>query len=302
MAARKTTPMRQSVVTGPGSNEMVRKVSWLLFGLMIFTFFAGASEGRADPLARPSINDAEWRFDVTPYIFLPSSVTGDSTIAGQTVSLDLDTSDLLDLLDFAISARFEAWKGDYGLILDLNYIKLGADATVRGPGPLALNADITVDIRQLFFDTMGSYRVVKAPYNAAGDLWTFEVMGGIRTNYLKQTVDVGLSGGPVPPGTEVKLGGDKTWVDPMFGIRVGASLNERWSAGLRADIGGFGVTDTDLTWSVTGGFDYRPWETTSLKFGYRYYSIDYASTLSDGAFAYDIVEHGPYVAITFSFQ
>ncbi len=148
MAARKTTPMRQSVVTGRGANEMVKKVSWLLFALMIFTFFAGASEGRADPLARPSINDAEWRYDITPYIFLPSSVTGDSTVAGQTVSLDLDTSDLLDLLDFAISGRFEAWKGDYGLILDLNYIKLGADGTVRGPGPLALNADITVDIRK----------------------------------------------------------------------------------------------------------------------------------------------------------
>lgn len=301
MAARKTTPMRQSVVTGRGSNEMVRKVSWLLFGLMIFTFFAGASEGRADPLARPSFNDAEWRYDITPYIFLRSSVTGDSTVAGQTVSLDLDTSDLLDMLDFAISARFEAWKGDYGLILDLNYIKLGADATVRGPGPLALNADITVDIRQLFFDTMGSYRVVKAPYNAAGDLWTFEAMGGIRTNYLKQVVGLGISGGP-GPGAATELGGDKTWVDPMFGIRVGASLNERWSAGFRADVGGFGVTDTDLTWSVTGAFDYRPWETTSLKFGYRYYSIDYASTLSDGAFAYDFVEHGPYVAATFSFQ
>ncbi len=223
MAARKTTPMRQSAVTGRGVNEVVRKGSWHLFGLMIFTFFAGASEGRADPLARPSINDAEWRYDITPYIFLPSSATGDSTIAGQTVSFDLDTSDLLDLLDFAISARFEAWKGDYGLILDLNYIKLGKSGTVRGPGPLPLNADITVDIRQLFFDTMGSYRVVKAPYNAAGDLWTFEVMGGIRTNYLEQVVDVGLSGGLVPAGTEVELGGDKTWVDPMFGIRVGAS-------------------------------------------------------------------------------
>ncbi len=79
------------------------------------------------------------------------------------------------------------------------------------------------------------------------------------------------------------------------------ALNERWTAAARADIGGFGISDTDLTWSVTGGFDYRPWEKTSLKFGWRYYSIDYATTLNDGAFAYDISEHGPYAAVTFRF-
>ena len=39
----------------------------------------------------------------------------------------------------------------------------------------------------------------------------------------------------------------------------------------------------------------------SNKYG-RFVSIDYATTLSDGAFAYDIVEYGPYVAATFSFQ
>jgi opacity protein-like surface antigen len=87
----------------------------------------------------------------------------------------------------------------------------------------------------------------------------------------------------------------------MLGIRMAASLGERWTTGIRADIGGFGITDTDLTWSVTGGFDYRAWDNTSLKFGYRYYSIDYASSLSDGAFVYDLDMHGPYLAITFSF-
>ena len=80
------------------------------------------------------------------------------------------------------------------------------------------------------------------------------------------------------------------------------SIADAKSAGLRGDIGGFGVSDADLQWSVTGGFDYRPWERTSIKFGWRYYSIDMETTLSDGAFAYDVSQHGPYVAMTFRFQ
>ncbi len=230
---------------------MVSRVSWLFIGVMIIACFAGAGEGRADPLARPSIDDAKWRFDFTPYIFLPASVKGDSTVAGQTVSVDLDTSDLIDLLDFAYASRFEAWKGDYRLILDLSYINLGADGTVTGPGPFALNAAVNVDLRQLYIDGLGSYRVVNAPYDDAGNYWSLEAMGGIRYNYLKQEVRLKFSGGP-GPGVGTTLGGSKTWADPMLGTRVTASLGERWKTAMRADIGGFGISDTDLTWSVTG--------------------------------------------------
>ena len=68
----------------------------------------GIDDVRADPMAPPGIDDSEWRVSISPYVFLPVAVTGDSTIAGQTASLDFDTSDLLDLLTFAFSARMEA--------------------------------------------------------------------------------------------------------------------------------------------------------------------------------------------------
>ena len=222
---------------------------------------------------------------------MPASVTGDSTIAGQTASLDLDTGDLLDLLSFALSGRLEVWKGDFGVILDGMYIKLEAGGTVETPGPLPIGVSIDADIRQFYVDGMGSYRAIHQPYNADGDVWSLDLMGGIRYNYLKQEVDLSVTTG-LGPGAATTLGGSETWIDPMVGARVAVALNERWTAGARGDIGGFGISDTDLTWSGTGGFDYRPWETTSLKFGWRAYSIDYLTTLSDGAFSYDIFEHG----------
>lgn len=263
--------------------------------------FVNIDEVHADPIAPPSLKDSEWRVDFSPYVFLPASVTGDSTIAGQTASLDLDTSDLLDLLSFALSGRLEVWKGDFGIILDGYYVKLEAGGTVDTLGPLPINVSIDADIRQFYLDGLGSYRVINEPYGADGNMWSLDLMAGIRYNYLKQEIDLAVSGGP-GPGAATTLGGSETWVDPMVGARVAVALNERWIAGARADIGGFGISDTDLTWSVTGGFDYRPWETTSLKFGWRAYSIDYSTTLSDGAFAYDIFQHGPFVAMTFHLQ
>jgi len=127
---------------------------------LIVIGLAGIDEVGADPFAPPGIDDSEWRVDLSPYVFLPYSVSGDSTIAGQTVSLDLDTSDLLDLLSFALAGRLEVWKGDFGFILDGNYIKLEAGGSVKTTGPLPVGVSIDADIRQLYVDGLGSYRVI----------------------------------------------------------------------------------------------------------------------------------------------
>ncbi len=277
---------------------MKRFLLFALAGLMCATTATGS---RAEPLAPPGINDNQWRFSLTPYIFLPADVSGDSTVAGQTVSIDFDTSELLDILNFAFATRAEAWKGNFAIILDGNYVDVGLDATTKGPGPFPGGEEVDVDVRQFYLDFLASYRVLKKPYNDDGDLWTLEVMGGGRYNYLKQVIDL-KEEGSLGPGVTTTLGGSETWVDPMVGARVMAMLSDRWSMSVRGDIGGFGITDTDLTWSLTGGVDYRPWEQTSLKFGWRYYSIDYATTLNGGAFAYDIEEYGPFVGVTFTFQ
>ena len=157
--------------------------------LAVFLFVVGVGkfdEVRADPLALSSFNDSEWRVDFSPYLFLPYDVSGDSTVAGQTVSFDLDTSDILDLLSFALSGRLEVWKGDFGFILDGYYVNLDADGDVDTLGPLPLNFGINADIRQFVVDGLGSYRVINQPYNADGDMWSLDLTGGIRYNYLRQ--------------------------------------------------------------------------------------------------------------------
>ena len=79
----------------------------------------------------------EVRFSITPYLFLPVSTTGTSTVAGGTADIDLDLGDVFGVLRFAGSLRSELWRGDFGLILDGYYVNLNQTARFTLPGPLA---------------------------------------------------------------------------------------------------------------------------------------------------------------------
>ncbi len=70
----------------------------------------------ADPLGLRGASDDEWRFSVSPYLYLPVSTTGTSTVAGGSVDLDLSLKDVLKALKFVASGRGEAWKGDFGIV------------------------------------------------------------------------------------------------------------------------------------------------------------------------------------------
>jgi len=154
---------------------MKRANRTILAMFLIVIGFTTFDEVHADPMAKPGINDSEWRVDLSPYFYLPYDVSGDATIAGQTSSFELDTSDLLDLLSFALSGRLEVWKGDFGLILDGYYVNLDDDGNVDTPGPLPINARVDVDFRQYIVDALGSYRVIHQPYNADGDMLSLEL-------------------------------------------------------------------------------------------------------------------------------
>jgi hypothetical protein len=54
--------------------------------------------------------------------------------------------------------------------------------------------------------------------------------------------------------------------------------------------------------AILGGAGYPAWEDTSLKFGWRFCGIDYLTNRSDGKFAYDGFQTGPYLALTYQFQ
>jgi hypothetical protein len=254
----------------------------------------------ADPLGPSGASDDEWRFTVAPYLFLPVSTTGTSTVAGASVDLDLSLKDLLKHLNFAASGRAEAWKGDFGLVVDTYYVNIGGDESVGLPA--GGSAGVDVDVKQFWFDLLGAYRVAHGAYDETGRRYAIDLQAGVRYNSLRQEIDADASVDIGPgDGKQTTLGGTEGWFEPVVGMRGVAEISDRWKVAARADFGGFGVSGDDLQWKVVSGFDYRAWERTSIRFGWQFYGIDYSTNRSDGKFAYDIFQHGPYVSLAYQF-
>ncbi|WP_299351970.1 hypothetical protein [uncultured Shimia sp.] len=255
--------------------------------IAIAVFGAFSTSAHAEQAAFTYSDD--WQFDLTAYAFLPGSLSGSSTIAGQTVPLDLGLSDALDLLDFTFAGRFEAWKGDWGFIADVNYLALEINAQPAPP----ITADVNVE--QAWLGLLGAYRVASGS-NSRGNTYSIDLQGGARYNSLKQTV--AITGGP---GTGAALGGTETWWEPVIGARALWQINALWNGFAAADAGGFGAGGNDLAWSATLGLGYEVGKHGTLKFGLRYYSIDYSTVRSDGVFAYKVQQIGPFVGYTYTF-
>jgi hypothetical protein len=256
----------------------------------------------ADPLGLRGVSDDEWRFTVSPYLFIPVSTTGTSTVAGGTVDLDLSLKDVLKHLEFAVSGRAEAWKGDFGLIIDTYYVNIGGDESIGLPDSPGVTVGVDVEVKQFWFDLLGAYRVAHGAYDETGRRYAIDLQAGVRYNRLRQKVDVDVSVDIGPSdGFQTSLGGTEDWFEPVVGVRGVAEISDRWTVAARADFGGFGVNDDHLQWKVITGFDYRAWERTSVRFGWMFYGIDYSTNRSDGKFAYDVFQHGPYMALTHRF-
>jgi len=275
------------------TNTPRKHLGWLLalpLGL------AGAGAGHAEPAALRSDAQSDWTVDLTWWLFAPVSTTGTSTVNGQSAAIDMDLSEALEVLDFSSSLRLEAWNGNVGLIADLNYLGLseeGGTTVASAPGAPELNARIEAE--QSWLNLMAGYRVMQGR-NAAGNAYAFDVQGGLRYNRIRQ--DITISG----PMNSIALGGTETWWEPVIGARGIVALNEDWTFAAGADFGGFGVGGNDLAWSATAAFDWSFSDNASLKFGYRYYSIDFGTGSGLDRFEWDIAQHGPFFGLTYAFQ
>ncbi|WP_372572617.1 outer membrane protein [Ruegeria jejuensis] len=247
----------------------------------------------AQSLPAPDQDETGWRHGVAFYLFTPLRTTGTSTVAGQSADLDLDLGDVLDVLDFAAAGRYEAWRGDFGIILDANYVGIEQDTTLPGP----LGAGVNVDVRQKWFGLLAAYRVADAVYGVKNLRYAVDIQGGLRYNSIRQEIDITTPG----PGNPPVLGGDQDWIEPVLGVRGMWRLNPKWTGIASLELGGFGAGGNDLQIGANVGFDYQPWEKTALTFGYRYFSIDYSDTLNSGDFAYDVDQHGPYFGLKYFF-
>ena len=224
----------------------------------------------------PAVANADWEFELTPYIW--GATIGGSVAASDGTEISApapgDSSFFsLENLQGAAFIAFEARRGRWRLLADGMYVRYSDDVRT---GPLVT---VSEEITGYIFELAGGYRM--------GPDSPWELLGGAR--YFDVENDLDLKPGPEATSR-------KNWADPFIGVRFTQQLSESWQLRARADLGGFGV-NADLMQNYVLEVDYRMTERARLRLGYRYLDADY----DRNRFVFDVSIKGPAIGVSFDF-
>ena len=227
---------------------------------------------------QPAPND-KWQFQVTPYFWL-AGLHGTGGVGDRTTRVDESFSDVFDALNFAFMGTFEARKGKFISLTDLEYVSVSDDKAT--PGPLFSTVD--AGFKTFIFDQEVGYRFLD---NSKGA--TIDVLGGARVWRVKTDFEFGAG---ILPATRIEA--SRSWVDAVGGLRGKMALSEKLFLTGKFDLGGGG---SKFTWQVFGGAGYNLNPKIALIFGYRALDVDY----DKNNFVFDMNQRGPIVGMGFRF-
>jgi hypothetical protein len=251
-----------------------------------------------------------WSFSLTPYLWLPM-IGGTLNYhlprgTGGSASVDLNPSDYLAGLNFAIALNGEIRYDRFSLLSDIMYVNLSSSSSHLKTGNLALlpsnpvtgNADLDVSTRVStgIWTTSGGYTVLQGDWGHVDALAGFRLLFvDTKTNHAGSLTFTGPEGGTATVfdnSGSLSLSRD-IW-NGVAGLRGRINIpNSSFYVPFYGDVGG---GDSDLTYQVSGGIGYQTgWADLSL--GWRYLAFNQSST----SVVKSLSLNGPYLAATFKF-
>jgi len=225
-----------------------------------------------------------WRFSVAPYFWMAR--TKARLDVGQfSRSTTIDFVDLVPDLHMAFAAHAEATWREWTGFLDLFYVSMGQSETQNG-------VSVSTNIQELFFEFGATYRLPSLSLGKAGRL-TFEPLAGGRFMWVE-----GSLGFP-----NQKVSDNGSVIDPMVGGRIVWHITDTVALWFRGDVAGFGISDSqsELTYNLLGGVEWRFHRLASAMVGFRYLNIDLEKDHRAGTFDADIEMYGPFLGVNFHF-
>ena len=230
---------------------------------------------------KPQAVDAdEWQFQFSPYFWL-AGLHGTGGAGNRTTDVDESFSDVFDVLNFAFMATFEARKGRFISLTDLEYVSVSDEEAT--PGPLFSTVD--AGFKTFIFDQEVGYRLFDNPDKGA----SLDVLGGVRVWHVSTDFEFGAG---ILPAT--RLEASRNWVDGVGGLRGKMALSQKMFLTGKFDLGGGG---SDFTWQIFAGAGYNINPKIALLFGYRVLDVDY----NKNNFVYDMNQRGPILGVGFRF-
>ena len=268
-----TTALASATTTVDGKKPWTMSVEKL-------TFEGATKPETAEPRVPQTMDDDRWQFQFSPYFWL-ASLHGTGGTSNRTADLDVSFGDVFDALNFAFMATFEARKGKFISLTDIEYVSVSDDRATPGP----LFSDVDAGFKIFIFDQEVGYRLYQNPDNGA----SIDVLGGVRVWRVKTDFEFGAG---ILPATRIE--GSRSWVDGVGGLRGRAPLSEKIFLTGKFDLGGGG---SDFTYQLFGGGGYSLNEKVALIFGYRVLDVNY----DRNNFVYDMNQRGPIFGVGFKF-
>jgi hypothetical protein len=233
---------------------------------------------KAPVLAAPH---SAWTFEFSPYLWA-AGINGDVALgpAVPPVGIDVGFDTILKHLRMTFMAVFEARYEKWGLIADLSYLYVKADA--RGPAGFV---EAELKDKTFFATIAGAYRFVDQQ-----TFWIDAIAGG-RAWWLSDTLKI-TGPGPIA----ISITRDQSWFDPIVGLRARAYVTPQFYLQAYGDVGGFGV-GAKSDWQVAGLVGYEYSRSVTFFGGYRHLAVNYDN---DG-YVFDVALSGPVFGATFKF-
>ena len=167
----------------------------------------------------------------------------------------VEFADAFENLEAAFTVHFEAHKGRWGLLADVNYMNLAGSQEINTPG-----GEAGIDLKNLILEGAGGY-------SFAESWW---VIAGVR--YLKIDTDIGFVLDIAP-----EIAVSESVTDLYAGLMWRPKLGERWTFGARFDVG---AGSSDLVWNAEAIIDFQIGKWAAILVGYRHLDYDYKANNS----------------------
>jgi hypothetical protein len=225
-------------------------------------------------------NGSPWRFRLAPYAWL-TSTSGTIGVGPLSADAGLSSSDVLSSLQFGAMFVAEVGYDKWSLENDLIYARFQSSKDTPGP----LFGELKSTLNQLLWTSYLGYRVIDTPR------FTADLQAGFRL--ISLGLDLELTPGILPRQTRYY---ERTWIDPVIGLRTRTYLTDWLFLALRGDVGGFGA-NSELTWQAFGGLGFQISRWAAVIAGYRTIGYDY----DQANFEYNVNTHGPLLGFEFKF-
>lgn len=266
--------------------------------------FAGASAEHSS---------SEWRYSLTPYLWLPS-IDGALNYSpppggGGGPEIEAGPTDWLDLINAGALVSGSAKKERFTVSLDLVYLSMqstdggvrSVDDTISVPGtpvriPVSatLNVNIKTDFDGLTWTVAGGYAARDTESSSMDVFAGVRYFGTRAKSSWNLTADVTTPGGSIILPAQGGVANNTDLWDGIVGIRGRFDLSaQNWALPYYLDIG---TGSSALTWQAMGGLAYEfGWGDLLMMYRHLEYDQDASGLLQNFSF------RGPAFGVRFSF-